>query len=365
MIEDTEQGVTLIFISYSHDSPDHKKWVGELASKLVKNGIDVILDQWDLGLGDDIPKFMEKGVTRADRVLMIGSEPYIRKADEGKGGVGYEAMIVTSELVRNLGTSKFIPVIRQTSGKALLPKSVSTRFYVNLSEGEDFDSQFEALLRELHQAPSLTKPPLGKSPFARTPSGKETPVSASKLSPIPDITQFGKDALATYNTALQIARQGDLVAWRKIIRQAKRSITQHLAEWRKKQESSPPRKKDDLPEIALEGISGYASLFAIALAGIESGREKFSNQISVLDEILNPRSWNHGGLTVLVNFPETVAYVYQALHGGMCLQTDQLTLLDHELIVNTMIMLYLYIRITTLLVGQKLLVAILNWLGIF
>jgi len=326
MTEDSKEKVTLIFISYSHDSPDHKKWVGELASKLVKNGVEVIFDQWDLGFGDDIPKFMEQAVTKADRVLMICTEPYVRKADEGEGGVGYEAMIVTGELVRDLGSSKFIPVVRQTGGNVLLPKSISTRFYVNLSEGEDFDSQFEELLRELHQAPSLIKPPLGKSPFARTPSGKEIPVNTAKLSPIPDITQFGKDALATYNMALHIARQGDLVAWRKIIRQAKKPITQYLAEWRKKQESSPRKKKNDLPEIVFEGISGYASLFAMALAGIESGREKFTNQISILDEILNPKSWDDSGLTILANLPETVAYIYQALHGGMCLQTDQLIL---------------------------------------
>ena len=91
-----------VFISYSHDTPQHRQWVGELASKLVHKGVDVILDQWDLGPGDDIPKFMEKGVAEADRVLMICTEPYVKKADEGKGGVGYESMIVTGELVQNL-----------------------------------------------------------------------------------------------------------------------------------------------------------------------------------------------------------------------------------------------------------------------
>jgi hypothetical protein len=40
-----DQKVPLVFISYSHDSRDHKKWVAELASNLVANGIDVILDQ--------------------------------------------------------------------------------------------------------------------------------------------------------------------------------------------------------------------------------------------------------------------------------------------------------------------------------
>jgi hypothetical protein len=32
---------------------------------------------------------MEQSVGWADRVLMICTETYVRKADEGKGGVGY------------------------------------------------------------------------------------------------------------------------------------------------------------------------------------------------------------------------------------------------------------------------------------
>ena len=87
-----------MFLSYSHDSPEHKRWVGELASRLVGSGVDVIIDQWDTGPGDDLPKFMEKSVTRANRVLAIlGTDAYVQKADDGKGGVGYEAMILTGE----------------------------------------------------------------------------------------------------------------------------------------------------------------------------------------------------------------------------------------------------------------------------
>ena len=42
-----------VFISYSHDSPEHRRWVSELGAKLRHSGVDAILDQWDLGPGDD------------------------------------------------------------------------------------------------------------------------------------------------------------------------------------------------------------------------------------------------------------------------------------------------------------------------
>ncbi len=175
-----------VFISYSHDSTEHKIWVSDLAKKLRNNGVDVIFDQWDLGLGDDVPKFMERSLTEADRVLMICTEKYVHKTDEGIGGVGYETMIVTGELVSNLGTSKFIPVIRQNNGAdPLLPKSVSTRKFVDLRDEATFDQNFEDLLRELHEIPPTVKPPLGKNPFVKvssSPPGPEEKVSEKNLS---------------------------------------------------------------------------------------------------------------------------------------------------------------------------------------
>lgn len=88
------------FISYSHDTQEHKKWVLDLATRLRNNGVDAILDQWDLKPGDDLPRFMEQGLISADRVLMICTDKYVEKANSGAGGVGYEKMIVTADLLR-------------------------------------------------------------------------------------------------------------------------------------------------------------------------------------------------------------------------------------------------------------------------
>jgi hypothetical protein len=155
-----DRPVPTVFISYSHDDPAHKQWVIALGSRLLANGVDVLLDAYDLRPGDDVPKFMERGVRDSDRVLMVCTDRYVAKANEGVGGVGYEAMIVTGELVRDLGTSKFIPIIRQEIDPYQVPTSVSTRAYINLSEGPNADAEFERLLHELHDA-GPRKPTLG------------------------------------------------------------------------------------------------------------------------------------------------------------------------------------------------------------
>ncbi len=76
------------------------------------------LTDGDVDLGDDLTLFMENSVRQASRVLIICTEEYVRKAEAGLGGVGYERLIVTGELVRNIGTNKFVPGNTAGNGRA-------------------------------------------------------------------------------------------------------------------------------------------------------------------------------------------------------------------------------------------------------
>jgi hypothetical protein len=82
-----------VFISYSHDSVNHKKWILELATRIRNNGIDAIIDQWELQPGDDLPYFMKTHLSDSDKIIMVCTEKYVKKANAGTGGVGYEKMI--------------------------------------------------------------------------------------------------------------------------------------------------------------------------------------------------------------------------------------------------------------------------------
>lgn len=154
----------VVFISYSHDSQAHKQWVLDLATRLRSSGVDAILDQWDLGPGGDLPHFMEQSIARAARVLMICSKRYVEKANEGVGGVGYEKMIVTADLVQRIGSNRVIPIVRQ-HGVAALPTFLGSKLYINLSTEDQFETGIDSLLRELLNAPLFVKPPIGSAPF--------------------------------------------------------------------------------------------------------------------------------------------------------------------------------------------------------
>lgn len=272
-----------VFISYSHDSPEHKQWVSELAARLRNNGIDAILDQWDLGLGDDITRFMERGIIHADRVLVICTDKYVEKANSDEGGVSYERMIVNSELLKNLGTDKFIPIIRESSAKEKTPAFFGTRFYADFREDNRFDAECEKLIRALHKIPIVEKPPLGESPFSSIESDTQ----------LIEIPAEVKSASAAYKTASKLVRAGDTLGWRELIKKIRPKVFKDLVQWRQNElDGKKPKSKEQLVQIVDKAVEKISPLMVVALAGVESGREEFRDQKAFLDDLLNITGWN-------------------------------------------------------------------------
>jgi len=153
-----------VFISYSHDSQEHKKWVLDMATRLRNSGVDAIIDQWELRPGDDLPHFMETHLTDSDYVVMVCTEKYVEKANAGTGGVGYEKMIITADLLSNIDSNKIVPVIRQF-GTHNVPTFLKTKLFVNFSKDDDYEFSFDELVRTFHNAPIFKKPEIGNNPF--------------------------------------------------------------------------------------------------------------------------------------------------------------------------------------------------------
>ncbi len=174
------------FISYSHDSPDHKAWVLKLASDLRNKGVDATVDQWDLGLGGDLATYMTNGISSSNRVLLVCSESFVNKAEAGVGGVGYERLIVTYELVQNIDTRKFIPLLRNNASAKKTPAFLGPRLYVDFTNDTEYEIKLTELLREIHDAPEAFKPPLGPNPFSgaiQVPAAPVRNVNTTGLTP--------------------------------------------------------------------------------------------------------------------------------------------------------------------------------------
>jgi hypothetical protein len=165
------------FISYSWDSETHKDWVRNLATRLRQDGVDVTLDQWHAVPGDQLPQFMERAVRENDFVLIICTEEYLPRANERRGGVGYEGDIITGEAFILREHRKFIPILRQGKWKDAAPSFLMGKFYIDLSSDPYSEAQYERLLKTLLNM-SDSPPPLGPIPWERIKQSEDNDTSS-------------------------------------------------------------------------------------------------------------------------------------------------------------------------------------------
>ncbi len=194
--------VPKVFISYSHDTQDHKKWVLDLAIRLRSGGVDAIIDQWELRPGDDLPHFMETHLSNSDFVIMVCTDAYVEKANSGTGGVGYEKMIVTADLLTNIDSNKIIPVIRQR-GTHNVPTFLKTKLFINFSTNGEYEYSFDELVRTFHDSPIIEKPEIGNNPFS------STAVTKPKKSGDP-LSELMKVVISDYEQGADYTRMGEV-----------------------------------------------------------------------------------------------------------------------------------------------------------
>lgn len=151
-----------VFISYSWEDDEHKKWVKELTDSLLSDGIDVTVDQYDLSLGDRLPQFMEQSISNVDYVLIICTPTYKSKSDMRKGGVGYEGHIISGELLTRGNERKFIPVISKGNTSNALPNFLAGKYAIELTDGKQYENNYKDLITTIYGANK--KPKVGRQP---------------------------------------------------------------------------------------------------------------------------------------------------------------------------------------------------------
>lgn len=151
-----------VFISYSWEDEQHLNWVKLLADRLLTNGVDASIDQYDLVLGDRLPQFMEQQITASDFVIIVCTKTYKEKANNRTSGVGYEGHIISDELLSGKNERKFIPVIKEGRVNEVLPTFLAGKFSIDLSNDEHFEKGFDDLLRTIFGVKK--KPTIGEIP---------------------------------------------------------------------------------------------------------------------------------------------------------------------------------------------------------
>ena len=157
-----------VFISYAWATKEYEAKVLSFASKLVDDGVDVVIDKWDMSEGNDTYSFMERCVTdpTITNVLMLIDPVYARKADAHTGGVGTETQIISAKVYQEVDQNKFIPVVfeRDENGNVCKSTYVQGRLHFDLTLVDEYDETYQRLVKTLFGEEVYAKPKLGKKP---------------------------------------------------------------------------------------------------------------------------------------------------------------------------------------------------------
>lgn len=151
-----------VFISYASFDIKNRNWVKGFACRLRKCGINARLDMFHLKPGQDLPQWMTNEIIMADKVLLICDKYYAEKADNRKGGVGWETMIIQGDMLSRQEQNKYIAILRDANIDQSLPIYVKSRYALNWANEDQVDKEFEELLLYLFDCD--IEPPIGEIP---------------------------------------------------------------------------------------------------------------------------------------------------------------------------------------------------------
>jgi hypothetical protein len=158
-----------VFISYSHDSPEHAAMVRGLSASLARDGCECYVDAYK-DTNEDWPTWMTRLLLTVNFVLCVTTETYERRfrdeESEDQGlGVGWEAGLIRRLLyAKKLHNDRIFPVVFSSSDRNHIP--VELQGYDNFLL--DGPAGYEALLRKVFGRPLYAQPAIGIAPTLTT-----------------------------------------------------------------------------------------------------------------------------------------------------------------------------------------------------
>lgn len=312
--------MTTASISYSHESPEYKSKIRNIADTLRTDfHIDVKGDFYeeDMPFGKQMPSSMHDFIYDTDRVIVALTPQYKTKADDGYGGVGYEAMLITAEVYAELGSDKFVPVILDENKPEdfysyfpkFMPPTRRGIFRFDYSTEAEF---IEQIARVILKKPKKPKPPLGKASLIDQ-GELVVDVGTTDI----ELLVQNQNHKLLFDNALHLVKKGLLQEFRQLSREIKKLCFDNILKLREKHEASTP---SNLTDIADEFIDAISPLYLICFAGYLSGNTDLSSQEGVMFDLLSLDQWNkRSGSTFVViqSIPLLLVYVYHHVYGAL------------------------------------------------
>src|SRR2546427_1689575 len=164
-----------VFISYSHDSPEHSERVLSLAFALRSNGIDVELDQFHNEEIVDWPRWCNEmtSIEHSEFVICVCTAEYRRRLEghvppeKGKG-VYWEGVLLDDDIYDEKGNSRLIPVLFDDEPESSIPRFLRGWTRCRSRDFALSDEGYEHVIRILTRQVRVEKTPLGAVPVLPT-----------------------------------------------------------------------------------------------------------------------------------------------------------------------------------------------------
>jgi hypothetical protein len=150
-----------VFLSYSHDSDEHRDRVLALAERLRQDGLDARCDQYVNGTPPQKwPRWMMDQFDEAAFVLVICTETYHRRfrghEEPGRGkGADWEGALITQKIYDDKSRSvKFVPVMLAPGQEGFIPEPLRGHTHYELTSEDSYQGLYSFLLGKAGVQPS-------------------------------------------------------------------------------------------------------------------------------------------------------------------------------------------------------------------
>lgn len=192
-----------VFISYSHDSPEHSEHVLSLAWALRRNGSDVELDQFHNEAVVDWPRWCNEQTSReqSDFVVCVCTAEYRRRIEgkvppeKGKG-VYWEGALLDDDIYDEKGNGRIIPVLFGDEPESSIPRFLRGWTYCRIRQFVLEDLGYEHLVRILTRQAKVEKNDVGPVPVLPAKRAPDAPLASREAGFRADISRILKYAPA-------------------------------------------------------------------------------------------------------------------------------------------------------------------------
>lgn len=143
-----------VFVSYKWESGAHVAWVRTLAADIRSRGIEAILDQWEVRLGDSFTDYMQQRIAEADVMLFVITPGAVAAAEapHGKGGaVKFEVQMMNARRLAE-GTR----IIGAYRAGERPPHYLRDHRYIDFRDDRAYEESLQTLVNDLL---GVTRPP--------------------------------------------------------------------------------------------------------------------------------------------------------------------------------------------------------------